>query len=331
MITVHIFDKYKQFREQADCPFCRREDIPYGDGLYLCALDKKFNPLQEKIISRFKRNLFPVKMSGENIHNEILKAAPSFYAWNCEGCGRYWIEAIDGKMVYDNIFPSTTAAPPQINGVKPTDAIKILATKAYGFFEDEYRSSREFRVLISNYAEYRVKADVSILNGWDRRKEIEKPLIVHRDKIDEYLFSLFKASLLKKFPKRSYYQVEAQKLFSIDEFCETLARVFLDKLMVGFLPDLFYMLKDECSCYLRCNYPREAHLIMNNPDNMDGYFKELYGRSVKMIADCMCSLGINVPIIDADKIQFGPITIAENGACINIAKLIVFGDVNINT
>ena len=335
MITRRKFEQYKNFREQAGCPHCRKPDVPYGDGLFWCALDEKFNPLQERIMAKFKKRFFAKKITQEEIYNAVIHTAPSFYAWHCEGCGRYWIETVNGGMVYDNIPGDFESAPKNDTGtvesVSATEAMKRLADKAYGFFEEGYKSSPEFESLVQEYSIYRVKADVATLNGSDRIQEIEKPLVEARDKLDEYLFNTVKSSLKQKFPNRSYYQVEAQKLWTdMEEYSNTLAKLFFDRMSVGFVCDLFYLLKKSCSDYMRANYPREAHFCLDNPDNADGWWNELYGRSVKISVDCMSSLGLDIPIVDMEKIIFGNLSVIGKGADINIIKNVVFGNLSID-
>ncbi|GHU77043.1 hypothetical protein AGMMS49992_23850 [Clostridia bacterium] len=335
MITRVKFDQYKNFREQAGCPHCRRPDVPSGDGLYWCALDAKFNPLQERIMSKFQRRFFKKKISQEELYNAVIHTAPSFYAWHCETCGRYWIENVAGQMIYENIPSDFAAAPKNDNGaietVSSNEAMKRLVERAYGFFEDKYKGSPELASLVKNYSIFRVKADVATLNGYDRVQKIEKPLVIARDKIDEYLFNTVKESLKQKFPNRAYYQVEAQKLWTdVEEYSNTLARCFFDKMAVGFISDLFYMLKDYCSGYMRANYPREARFCLEIPDNADGWWNELYGRSVEIAVGCINSLGLNIPIIEMEKIIFGNLSVIGKGADINIIKNIVFGNMAID-
>ena len=326
MITKQAFDEYKAFREQAGCPFCKRDDVPFGDGLYWCALDEKLNPIQEAIMSSFTRKLFPMKMTEENIRSEALKRPPTCYAWHCEGCGRYWIDS-DTGMVLDNVFPPSAPDNLPTDGVSPSEAMGLLAEKAYSFFECDYKSSSRFESLVEMYSTFRVEADVATLNGYDRIQEIEKPLIQARDKLNEYVFDTVKSCLKKMFPNRSYYQIEAQKLWEdMDEYSNTLAKLFFEKMAIGFVPDLFYLLKKNCSNYMCINYPREAHFCLDNPDNADGWWNELYGRSVSVAVDCMGALGLNIPVVDMEKIVYGPVSAGDGAIAI---KNVVFGGVTL--
>ena len=100
MITRSKFDKYKQFRKQAGCPFCSRREVVSGDGLYYCNLDEKFEPLYETIIKKFKfKRFFPSLITGDEFQKEVLKNPTSYFAWYCERCRRYWIDDNTGKMI----------------------------------------------------------------------------------------------------------------------------------------------------------------------------------------------------------------------------------------
>jgi len=209
------------------------------------------------------------------------------------------------------------------------NAIEVLAKQAFVFFEEAYSNTDSLCSLIKNYSRYRVMSDVSIMVGGDRRKEIEKPLIRYRDKIDEYLFEAYKSSLSIISSNIANYQNELRH-YSMEELHVILCKVFLRKLLSDFLLDLFYALKENCRQYMRKIYPIEAAFVLDNHDYADGYDNELYGRSVKMIVQAMYSLGIDVPVENVP-IIYGNVThIVEQvmaSVNVNVLNSTVYGSI----
>jgi len=313
MITKEIFAAYKLFREQAACPFCKLPNVASVDGLYWCALDKSMNPIAQVGKSFFRK--------------------PHYWMFYCETCGRYFLTSkSEGRIINDNFFNDIVNST-LIEDVSPSDAVKILAEKAYGSFCEYYKTSSMLKNLVKQYAIYRIQADMRTLIGSERIKDIELPLNVAHDKLNDFIFTGIKKSVLVKFPRRAYYQKKAEQLFGndSDSYHNELMEVILDKLLVGFLFDFFYLLKDECEIYLRDHYVFEANYILNNQEVTDGYFNELYGRCIQIIVDAMQSLGLNIPIIEMEKIIYGNLIIRmSEDTSLSIMHNIIMCNLSIN-
>ncbi|MCL2598033.1 MAG: hypothetical protein FWD66_10390 [Paludibacter sp.] len=330
MITRGQFDKYKDFREQAGCPFCMRKEVLSGDGLFYCNLDKKFNPLKEKIIKKFKSKWW--------FFHIFNKETTSYYAWYCERCHRYWIEDRTGKMIKEitwEIENIPNEDKKKCFTTTPREAVMRLAEKANEFFEQEYNNpSNEIHSIIKTYSEFLAKRHMDILNG-RHNIEVIKPLCLYSDKLTDWVFTTIQRSLKKKFPYRADYIHQVLKVHDADtkevdilinDVCTELSH----KLMSGFVMDLWQSMKEHYERILQSDYPFEYNFLISKEEGLDGVWSELYGRSIKVIFECLKSLGLDIPALpDKEKIILG--TNNVNGINNNIVNYIVFGESNINS
>jgi tetratricopeptide (TPR) repeat protein len=219
----------------------------------------------------------------------------------------------------------------ELPNLTPRKAVVYLAEKANEFFEQEYKTSDEFSDIIKTYSELLARAQMEMLNYRDTTDEVInnvlKPLNLYYDKLSAWIFNTIQSSMIKKFPNKFYYTREAQKLFpdntpDLDEFGNAVCKELSNKLMSGFVIELYHSLKKHYERILQRDYSAEYHWFSTDKDRLDGLWNELYGRSICVVFDCLISLGLNISLTDMEKIIYGNLSIIINvigdGADINI-------------
>jgi len=357
MLNKKDFEEYKEFYELKRCPWCFFDkELPTGgDGLFACALDEKFIPLNKKKTDIYgKKNQRKVEWTAmkklikkalfgssrldsdqldkeytTQIEIELKKQLNlSYYAYQCEGCATCWVESVKDKSYTQKLnlgyIPAVIFYP-----TNSRDATAHLADKAYSFFEDEYKNSQELELLIEEYASLRVDADVSIMNGWERQKGPVKAIEKAMDRLNEFLYNSIHKSMLKQFPGRSLCIAKAEELFSTEELLQAIARLVMDRLLVEFINELSFPLWDNYKVFLRNRYPAEAMFILDDFDRRDGCYNELYGRCIKLTVTVMAALGVEMQLLESDKIIFGNFnaegdirTITKNFTMLNMTVII---------
>ena len=339
MITRSEFDKYKQFRKQAGCPFCSRREVFSGDGLYYCNLDNEFNSLYEKIINKFIfKRFFPSLITDDEFQKEADKNPTTYFAFYCEICRRYWIDDITGKMIKE--IPWNIEEIQKGNSewftASPREAVIHLAEKANEFFEQEYHKSKEIHSIIKTYSELLAKAQMELLHYRHTTNksinEIIKPYSLSYDKLTDWMFATIQNSLMKKFPYRSDCIHQALTLYNDSdekpEMQRAVCEVLANKMMSSFANELFRSIKEYYERVLQNEYPDEYGWFLNNKEWLNGLWNELYGRSIKIIYVGLQNFGIEISLIDMKKIVFGNLDVTGQGVGVNIDKSAILGNVN---
>jgi len=220
-------------------------------------------------------------------------------------------------------------------------ALKYLANKAYEFFICEYKdSSNEIHSIIKKYSELLAVSQMEFLNYRDTKNDVIdnvlRPLNSYYDKLEEWIFNTIQSSMIKKFPNKFYYTRKALELFpddtpDLDEFRNTQCKGLASKLMSEFVIELYYSIKKHYEILLQKDYSVEYHWFSENKDRLDGLWSELYGRSIRVVFDCLISMGLKISLLDAEKIFYNTVNleIIGNGD-LNVTKNWVFNDLNIN-
>jgi len=246
--------------------------------------------------------------------------------WNCsipDAWERYKINYAEMKKA-------------ELNPVPPREAVVRLAEKAYEFFEQEYDTSDEIHSIIKTYSELLAVAQLERFNYRDTSDEVTnkiiKPMNLYYDKLDEWIFNTIQSSLIKKFPMKAHLCTQAYKLYDNDDnlVMHAICNELSNKLMSGFVIELSRAIKNPYEQIFQNHYPTEYHWFSEDRDRLEGVWDELYGRSVKVVFDCLKSLGLNISLIDKDKIIYNKVVVSSDGTTpINIIKNIIFGDINL--
>ena len=220
----------------------------------------------------------------------------------------------------------------ELNPVTPREALVHLAEKANDFFEQEYRDSDEIKRIIKTYSELLAKRYMEIFNGLDKTNESVdetiKPLLSYYDKLWEWIFTTIKSSMQKKFPRRAYFLNQVHTVCKDEEdMHSTICGELTGKLMSGFVFDLYNSMKEHFERVLQNDYPIEYASLHIKEEWINGVWNELYGRSIKVIYDCMKSLGLDIPL-DKEKFILGNLVVTGQGEGIIIDKSAIFGNVN---
>jgi len=222
----------------------------------------------------------------------------------------------------------------ELNPADAREAVVYLAEKANEFFEQEYHDSDEIHSIIKIYSELLAKRHMDILNGRHTINEVIKPLCLYSDKLTDWVFTTIRSSLMKKFPYRSDYIRQAFTMYDddtekIDVLMDAVCYELSHKLKSGFVMDLWQSMKEHYKRVLQNNYPFEYNLLTSNEKWIGGVWDELYGRSVKVIYDCLKNFGLEIPPLpDKEKIIFNKIEISNDGtAPINVSKNAIFGSI----
>ena len=247
--------------------------------------------------------------------------------WNCslsDAWERY-------KRNYDEMKEA------ELNPVAPREAVVRLAEKAYEFFEQEYNNnSGEIHSIIKTYSELLAIAQQERFHYRDNTDEvinkIIKPMYLYYDKLDEWIFNTIQSSLIKQFPMKSHLISQANKLYDNDDnlVMNAICNELSNKLMSGFVIELKHSLKKYHEIILKNNYPDDYELFSKYKDGLEAIWDELYGRSVKVVFDCLKSMGLDISLIDKNKIIYNKVVVSSDGdAPINIIKNIIFGDIDV--
>ena len=225
----------------------------------------------------------------------------------------------------------------ELNPVPPREAIVRLAEKAYEFFEQEYNNSNEIHSIIKTYSELLAIAQQERFHYRDNTDEvinkIIKPMHLYYDKLDEWIFNTIQSSLIKKFPMKAHLIRQAYKLYDDDDnaVMNAICNELSNKLMSGFVIELKHSLKKYHEIILKNNYPEDYEFFSNYKDGLEAIWDELYGRSVKIVFDCLQSMGLDISLIDKNKIIYNKVVVSSEGtAPINIIKNIIFGDIDVS-
>ena len=108
--------------------------------------------------------------------------------------------------------------------------------------------------------------------------------------------------MIKKFPNKFYYIRKALELFpddtpDLDEFRNAQCKGLSSKLMSEFVIELYYSIKKHYEILLRKDYSAEYHWFSEDKDRLDGLWSELYGRSIRVVFDCLISMGLNISLL----------------------------------
>ena len=222
--------------------------------------------------------------------------------------------------------------------VTPREAVVHLAEKANEFFEQEYNSSYEIHSIIKTYSELLAKSQMEFLHYRDTTDEainkLIKPLTLYYDKLEEWIFSTIQSSMMKKFPNRFFYDYQAFSIYDdgtedLDKLRNVVCQELSNKLMSGFVVELYRSIKGHYEQVLQNDYPFEYQFFSTiDKKGLDGIWNELYGRSVRVVFDCLKSLGIDISLIDMDKIVYGNLDVTGQGGGVNIDKSAILGNVN---
>jgi len=206
-----------------------------------------------------------------------------------------------------------------------------LAEKANEFFEQEYNASDEIHSIIKTYTELLLKRHMDIINGRHIIDETIKPLCLYSDKLTDWVFNTIQSSLKKKFPYKSDCVHQALTVYDNDaEVISAVCAELSHMLMDGFVMDLWQAMKEHYQRVLQNDYPYEYNLLnsISQEKWRNDIWEELYGRSIKVIFECLINFGIDIrPLIsDKDKIILGNLVI--NGQVgVNIDKSAIMRDV----
>ena len=224
----------------------------------------------------------------------------------------------------------------ELNPVTPREAVVRLAEKAYDFFEQKYNASDEIHGIIKTYSELLAIAQMERFHYRDTSDEVTnkiiKPMNLFYDKLDEWIFNTIQSSLIEKFPMKSYLTRQAYKLYDDDDnlVIHAICNELSNKLMSGFVIELSHSIKKPYEKILQNHYPVEYNFFIEDKDRIEGIWDELYGRSVKVVFDCLKSLGLNISLIDKNKIIYNKVVVSSDGTTpINIIKNIIFGDIDV--
>jgi len=227
--------------------------------------------------------------------------------------------------------------------VDAREAIKYLAEKAHEFFELEYYASSEIHNIIKKYSELLATVQMEFFNYRDTTDDVInnviKPFDIYEYKLITWIFDTIRIARLKNFPNKFYYNYKIFRLFDdnpspsdlekiSDDVLNAVTKEFAIKLMLGFVTELYRSIKEHYERILQTNYPIEYHIFLTDKDGLSGLWNELHGRSIKIVFDCIKSLGLNnIDIVNMEKIIYGNLNIDVRGndADINIIKNFVLG------
>ena len=330
MITKRQFDKAKEFRPQASCPFCVLER---PNGLYWVALDQNNDfldlaTLQQRIIDECSRRHYSGQIAEEYIRAELSRSKTDNYAFHCKDCNNYWIS--NQRLVsFNDIFHTARYLLPDTN-ITADKATDLFAKSAVDYFVCTYGKSREFERVITSYSEYRVHADVTILTGGERSREIEMPLNQFATEITDFLFESLKASLLHKYYGRTFLQLRMQEKYTDEQWGEIVNKKVLDMLMLnGFLDHFLNLLKTKFAFFVRKYYPNPAAFILDNPEHEAGHSNELLGRCISKIFGVMYAFGLGISTADKDKLIFGSLKILSQGGDFEMVNMMVMEECSV--
>ena len=217
----------------------------------------------------------------------------------------------------------------------PRQSVEYLAEKAYEFFEQEYYASDEIHSIIETYTTLLARAQMARFHYQDNTDEVInkviKPMYLYYDKLGAWMFNTIQSSLTEKYPTKSYYARQAYKLFDDDNSAmDAICKELSNKLRSIFVIELWHSIKKHYEKVLQNYYPTEYKFFTNDKDGMEGLWDELYGRSVQVVFDSLKSLGLNISLIDKDKIIYNKVVVSSDGTTpINIIKNIIFGDIDV--
>lgn len=226
----------------------------------------------------------------------------------------------------------------ELPDVTPRKAVVFLAKKTYEFFEQEYNNSNEIRGIIKTYSELLATVHIETLKYRDTTDEvitnIIKPLELSDYELVSWLCTALQSSLKKKFPNHFYYIYQAFKPYGDDTSVSekhgeivmaNITKELSNILMLVFVNELFRSIKEHYERVFQRDCPDEYRWLFTDKDKLSELWNELRGRAAMIMADCFKFMGIDIPLIDMEKIIFGDLDIVGEGADININKSIVFG------
>jgi len=237
------------------------------------------------------------------------------------------------KKAQEYLQKARELASKELPNLKPRQAVVYLAERAYEFFDYEYNNvENEIHNIIKTYSELLAVAQVASFHYQDTTDEVInnvlKPLNLYYDKLEAWVFNTIQDSVIEKFPNKFYYIQIALTLFdNTDELINAVHKELSNKLKSIFVIELYRSIKKHYERILKTYYPNEYNFL--DKEGLDGLWNELYGRSIKLIFDCLQSLGLEISLIDMEKIIYGNIDVFGNEVDINIINHIVFGNSNI--
>lgn len=323
MIKMRQFMRESLFYEGRRCMFCVSQE---PQGIYYVALDDDFNALGTKP----DRN------------------KPGIFAIYCKICNNCWISRISSEGQYilkNDIFNTASRKIPKVES--PKDAIEVLTEEGYQHFIKNHVASKDFDDIITQFANYRAQADVTILSGSDRVESIEMPLNQYAEEMSNFIYTAFVESLYHEFYGANYLRqrLGAEELSEElrEELSDTLFRILFSKIMTGNFIEAFFNTLYKKLSHFRAIYMEAAyknwkledgtvvelkgeplnHLKSILADSEDDLKNEVLGRCIRATLNGMPELIVMEVIKDKKEIIYGNLKLIAKGSNFKLDNVLV--------